>query len=338
MVGEFFMLKWEVWEGEAEIWNNLLTNFPDYSVYQSYGWGQHRSNFGWHPNRFIAIDNNKIVSMAQVLVRKYPLGVSLVWVPGGPVGKLNSWGNCFFSALKYALNTRHIYCRVSPVRQRDQHDLFNMDALGWQKPHYALHTSMSLSYLPCEDESMRLKQASQSWRHNLKRSYRVKYGNKASVWVSPDLDEMLSVYESMWSHKNLEQQLSRSELKSIFDNFGDKCLVIRCISGQGDLIALRGAILFGTKSWDIFAAASPKARKVYGSHLTFWTLINECAKRYVKWYDMGGIDPDGSKGVYNFKKGTGATELLYLGEWDWATSRLLRRAVNYIMKFYSRKM
>ena len=330
------MLKWKVWDGEWDTWNDLHTGFPDYSVYQSYDWGQHRSDFGWCPYRLIAVEDNIIVSMAQILVRKFPLNVALVWVPGGPVGKLNSWGSSFFSALKNILDTCHIYCRVSPVRKRDHHDLFNMDALGWLRPVVPLHTSMSLSYDPTVDEAVRLVNASQSWRHNLKRSYRQKYGNEASVWISPDLDQMLSVYESMWDYKNMEQQLSRSELKSIFDNFGEKCLVIRCIDGEGDLIALRGALLFGTKAWDIFAAASPKARKVYGSHLTFWTLINECAKCNVKWYDMGGVDPDGGQGVYNFKKGTGAVELPYLGEWDWASSTLLRYAANYMIKSRSR--
>ena len=38
-------------------------------------------------------------------------------------------------------------------------------------------------------------------------------------------------------------------------------------------------------------------------------------------------------GVYNFKKGTGATQVEYIGEWEWASSGLVRYFANFVIKY-----
>jgi len=42
-------------------WNNSVLLFPDYNIYQTYAWGQHREDFGWQPLRLMARDeeNNR---------------------------------------------------------------------------------------------------------------------------------------------------------------------------------------------------------------------------------------------------------------------------------------
>jgi lipid II:glycine glycyltransferase (peptidoglycan interpeptide bridge formation enzyme) len=80
------------------------------------------------------------------------------------------------------------------------------------------------------------------------------------------------------------------------------------------------------------AASGNAARKVYASYATLWGLVNECHARGVRYYDMAGIDPRGNKGVWDFKRGTGAEALEYLGEWECASSELLRVGVNFVLK------
>lgn len=330
------MLRWQAWLGEAESWNAQLMQFPDYTVYQSYGWGEHRSHFGWMPHRLVAVENDHIVAMAQALVRRFPLGIVLVWVPGGPVGNIEAWGKPFQLAIRQVCGARHLYCRVNPMREQSEEDVGHMRHEGWSRPRARLNSGLSVAYGLSENETVRMALASGNWRHNLRRSQ--KYGHTTSVWSNPDPDEMLAVYGAMQSHKKLEEQISRSALISILAVFGEQCVVVRCDNAQGRFIALRGALILGDKAWDIFAAATPEARKVYASHAVFWELMRQCAARNVQWYDISGVDPAGSKGVYDFKKGTGASDLQYLGEWDWSTSSLLQYAVNYMIKHRGRGM
>ena len=60
-------------------------------------------------------------------------------------------------------------------------------------------------------------------------------------------------------------------------------------------------------------------------------LMKQCAERGVRWYDMGGVDPVNNRGVYDFKKGTGARALEYLGEWEWSTSKALGWGVSRLI-------
>ena len=60
------------------------------------------------------------------------------------------------------------------------------------------------------------------------------------------------------------------------------------------------------------------------SYFVFWEVLEHCRKLGVTTYDLGGIDPFANRGVYTFKKETGAKEVELLGEWDWASSFWLR--------------
>ncbi|QQR81390.1 MAG: peptidoglycan bridge formation glycyltransferase FemA/FemB family protein [Deltaproteobacteria bacterium] len=324
------MLKWHLTKDTKIDWDQSLMQFPDYTIYQSYSWGVYRSQFGWVPYRLIAKKNEQIVAMAQVLVRKFRFGVALAWVLGGPIGNIESWNESFWDALKEAIGVKYLYCRINPMREQGNEDMNFLKSAGWSRPRSPILTGLSAFYSLVKDEKCREENASRNWRHNLRRS--LKYGNTTEVWQNPNPDEMMDLYSAMEAHKNLPEQFSHSSLKAILEIFGKDCLVIRCNDSEGKLLALRGALLMGYKAWDIFAAASPAARKVYASHATFWELMRRCSEQGIRWYDMSGIDPINNKGVFDFKKGTGAEILSYLGEWDRSTSAPLNYAANYLIK------
>ncbi len=324
------MLTWKIWKEGAQSWDESLSRFPDATVYQSFAWGEHRGHCGWTPYRFAAFDGTHIISMAQVLARHFPLGIALAWMPSGPIGRKDTWNASFRSLIKKTVGARYLYCRLNATQESTPEDESLLKSLGWKRSTAPLLSGLSLAYDPAVSESEREAQTSRNWRHNLRRSQ--KYGNLVRVWSNPDPDAMLEIYGAMELHKNLSQQISRPALVSMLETFGPRCVVVRCDDAQGRLLAFRGALIFAEKGWDIFAAASPEARKVYASHAAFWELMQQCAARGVRWYDMSGADPVGNKGVYDFKKGTGAREFSYLGEWDWASPFLFRRVANALIK------
>ena len=84
------------------------------------------------------------------------------------------------------------------------------------------------------------------------------------------------------------------------------------------MIALRGAIYNNKKAWEILAASTNEARKLYATYATEWALIEYCCKRGVKIYDLTGADPKNNHGVYFFKKGTGAQLVKCFGEFEFS--------------------
>lgn len=303
--------------------------FQDYTVYQSYGWGEHKRRFGWRPLRLVATRDAQMVSMAQVLVKRYPLRMGLAWVPGGPVGEPGLWNDEFRSAIRKVAGARHLYCRISSMREYTDEEASTLSTGGWTRCSAPLLSGMSLAYSPDTSESVRLGQCSGNWHRNLRRSAR--HGLAVRGWPAPEPDEMLEAYASMQAHKQLKEQISRAEISSLLDSFPGRYIMVRCDDSDGRLLALRGALVLGGKAWDTFAVATVAGRKVYASHAAFWELMKQCAERGVRWYDMGGVDPVNNRGVYDFKKGTGARALEYLGEWEWSTSKALGWGVSRLI-------
>ena len=330
------MLMWAAWRGDAAAWDHQIIEFTDYSVFQSYAWGEHRRNFGWHPHRLVGADDGRPVAAAQVMVRRFPGGVALAWVPGGPVGSIAAWDSSFRSAIQRAAGGFQLYCRVNPTRPIAMDDVERMRTMGWRRPITPMLSGLSVVYAPAVDEATREASASRNWRHNLRRSR--KHDHIATVWRTPSADDISLVYAAMQTHKGLPEQTSREAIASLLESFGDRCLVVRCDDSAGKLLAVRGALLFGDRGWDMLAAATSEARQVYATHATFWELMTQVAARGIAWYDMSGVDPVANKGVSDFKKGTGAIDLAYLGEWDWGSNALLRRVADRLVARRSRAM
>jgi len=327
------MVTWKLLsQDEAlESWDEKLFRFDDFTHSQAFGWGEHRSAFGWRPCRWQATDEQgNVKAMLQGLLRIYPGKTGLLWAAGGPVGDLSCCGDEMMRAVMATTGAKRLYCRVNLARAYSAEDALLLRSMGWKRALAPILSGMSMSYDPSVAEEIRVATCTKNWRHNLRRSE--KYGLSMHLWENPDIDRMYDIYSSMQDYKQLAQQFSREELKSIFRQLGKNIVLYRCDDETGEAVSLRGCLMFGGKAWDMFAATSVKGRKIYASYGLFWRLMRHCQEAGVSFYDMSGIDPKGNPGVYDFKKGTGALPLEYLGEWEWASSELLSWGANLMIR------
>ena len=91
------------------------------------------------------------------------------------------------------------------------------------------------------------------------------------------------------------------------------------------------SICFEEIAWDYIAITTPAGRKNYASYAVFWALAESCFQLGMRRFDLGGIDPINNRGVYDFKKGTGATQIDYEGEWDTAKPLWFRRIASMLI-------
>lgn len=313
-----------------ESWDRNLLMFDDFSHTQTFPWGEYRNAIGWQPYRWVArTEDGVVVALLQGLLRTYPGRIGVVWVPGGPVGDIRYCDSGLRRVIVETTGCNRLYVRISPTRSYRAEDALMLRSLGWQRCTAPMLSGLSMMYNPVQGEEFRLASCSRNWRHNLHRSE--KYGLSYHLWENPDIDIMFDIYRSMQDYKNLGQQFSKKELEVMFDRLGDHIVLYRCDDISGEPVSLRGCIVFGDKGWDLLAATSVKGRKVYASYGLFWKLMHHCQNMGVSSYDMSGIDPVCNPGVYDFKKGTGAEPLEYLGEWDWSTSTLLGLGANWMI-------
>jgi hypothetical protein len=148
-------------------------------------------------------------------------------------------------------------------------------------------------------------------------------------WTEPDVDEVLSVYNSMQTVKGLEEQHSRDEVEQLLKNFSDRLVLYRCDNEQGQVVSLLGWVVFGSRAWAFLSATGEEGRKLHASYAILWALIQHGTRLQVQSCDLAGIDPVKNRGVYRFKKATGAVPLEYLGEWEWASAGWLGWCGNW---------
>jgi lipid II:glycine glycyltransferase (peptidoglycan interpeptide bridge formation enzyme) len=184
---------------------------------------------------------------------------------------------------------------------------------------------MKWNIQPTEEEL--LAGLSGNWRHNLARAHQ--RGLNVTHWDRPSPAGIQSLFASMSAYKGVNSPFDPASLESLLQSLDGQILIYGCTDGSGDPMACRACVVQHDGAWDLIAATSPKGRHCYASYAVFWALIRHCRSLGVKQYDLGGIDPVNARGVYDFKRGTGAREHECLGEWERSTSVLLRHAINF---------
>ena len=324
-----FVAQWELFDDEVaqKTWNRNLTHFDEFTYFQSYEWGEHRRGFGWTPMRWVAYNEEReIVSMAQALYRSYGFGIGAVWASGGPVGDISTWGEGFRRVAMKSTGARFLYYRIFANRKATQEDCNVLESLGWVRCAGKLRSGLSAKLRLDRDMDAVHREMSGNWKRNLRRAS--KRDLTVEEWIEPDIEEMSALYGSMENYKGIDEQFSRAELESIFRNLKDHIVLYRCESSEGRLVALRGCLVLGRKAWDLFAATDVPGRKIYASYSLLWRIFDHCQQIGVQEYDLMGIDPAANPGVSNFKQGTGAEFVEYLGEWEWCSNRFIKWGAN----------
>lgn len=324
------MATWQLLKPDVaqQTWNEALVRLNDYSSFQTYGWGQYQHALGWEPCYWAAFDENgEIVAMLLGLLRRYPLGIGLVWSEGGPVGDLSVCDESLQKEIVRTTGLKRVYCRFRSDRQRHVEDSLRLTALGWSRSWFNLTTCYSLMLELEKEESEFLGRCDRNWRRNLRRAQE----NNLQVdrWFNPSVEEVVSAYDSMQSLKGLDEQHSREEFEYLFVHLKDQLVIYRATDEDGELVSLHGWLILGNRATAFLSATTEMGRQLHASYAVIWKMIQHCIPLHVQSCDLGGIDPVVNHGTYRFKKGTGALPIEYLGEWDWASRPWLQWFGNW---------
>ena len=321
-------MNWIRWNDEKsrDNWDINLLKFKDYSFFQTYKYGNYVKNIGYELYRFVGLGpDDKIEALFQCW-SKTLFGVTAVVARGGPVGQIQKIDGSLQDILLSEINAKIIYCRCNAQAKYSSDLSFVMERANWRLnpfPKYSrwtleLDLSKSLDYLESNQ--------SKNWKRNLRRS------TKGSVpiekWKLPNKREIIDLYTEMESYKGINRQFTENQISNILKIIGDDLIIYKSSNESGDIIGIRGCVIFGNKALDFFAATNQEGRSKYVSYGLLWQIIIRCKEIGIQSYDLHGIDIVNNKGVYNFKKGTGALLVENLGEYDWATSGTLRKFIH----------
>jgi len=313
---------WSEWAGNGAEWDKMIIGFPDSNIYQTWGWGLHRAEFGWKVLPLAFVSDGNVTALAMTLLKTKLRSVTVCWVPGGPVGDLATSSATLVDAIKEATGSHATYVHISPMAPYSEIISDSLQGAGWTRPSLPLNTGKTLVYSAFDEGINNRNLLSKNWNRNLTR------GEQRNItvteWGDATGSDITEITNEMLDYKKLpDLTFPNRTADSILGLFANQILMTKCSDADGNTLAIRGVIKLGHKAFDMFAASTPAGRKEYASNLCLWKIIELCARDGVTYYDLSGADPANNQGVYNFKKGIGALDFEYQGEWVISRPRVL---------------
>jgi hypothetical protein len=296
---------------DKEQWSNLLSEFDDATIYQTWSFGAMRYR-GSDVAHVILKIGGEILSICQVRIRKFPfLGTGTAEVHWGPLWRKKG-GRSSFDGLEYMVEIlkqefavkRSLMLTIWPyeidsadsrLRLSLQRHEFRLNNTGGAYQTLRLDLSQSI-------EELR-KNLSSEWRRNLNRA--VRSNLRLIEGEGEDLYEVfLNLQKEMLHRKKYVPGVDYETFRMIQNDLRpDLKMRIMVCEFEREPICAAICSAIGDTGIYLFGATADKGLKLNGSYVLQWRIIEWLKERNCRWYDLGGVDPIGDPGVYHFKKG-----------------------------------
>jgi len=316
-------------------WNDIVVGFRDRNFYQSWEWGEARRAMGWKVRRFIFERGGRIVAAAQALLREIPLiPWRLLRVRGGPL-VLGPYGE-EMEALRGILAGMSEGFKGAVIRISPHHVSGNglepiLTACGFARPNSQLPQQTFWVDLKSDLEVLR-RQLRPGWRRNLSKAERKGLTIRPMVSMD-DLRRFFDLHAEMADRKRFRSYLTWKLLEELWRVSSASGGVLGFVAADGEEV-LAGRVLgfSGEEALDLFAVTSLRGREVFASYLLLWEVMKAVKARGCRRLDLGGIDPAGNRGVFEFKQGVQGDLVELVGHWNFCHGRALRWVFDNVIE------
>jgi lipid II:glycine glycyltransferase (peptidoglycan interpeptide bridge formation enzyme) len=300
-------------------WSQMLDQFDDANIYQTAAYGGVR----WgekNLSRLVLKMDGEVVAIAQLrIIRPTPLKFGIAYLRWGPLWKRRELpldpevpAHMARAIEDEYLRKRKLFVRILPnvfagtARAEAFQAAFSEFATENGKAAETYRTFV-LDLTPPLDELR--KRLDKKWRNQLSRAEKngltVTAGNRVE-----DFRIFLDMYGEMYRRKAFKATVDAEEFVQIQQELPEtqRMRVLICrengVAGAGVV-----ASAMGDSAIYLLGATSDAGLNAKGAYLLQWTLIAWLKERGIRFYDLGGIDPEGNPGVYHFKKGFSGADI-----------------------------
>lgn len=322
--GEYEQARWDAW----------TTRFDGMSLLQEWSWGEAKAKAGvWAVERgTLQDDDGRMSGIAQVMVRHLPwVGGGLAWVARGPLfirGEGESYPALLSALRSYYVEKRRLYLRVSPASPVGVLTNAQIQTAGFRRTGISGWASAALD-LSASEETLR-GQLAQKWRNGLNKAERAAVSVEA-VSAVDDFTECLALYSSFTTERGFATTVTSELLARLQGLLPDerKMTWWRCAL-NGEQLGSALVVRYGDRCEYLVGTLTESGRKYNAGQILLWRALLAEKARGVRWFDVGGMDPDLTpSGIFNFKAGLGASPYRLEGEIEADDGSLLARLVRW---------
>jgi hypothetical protein len=303
-------------------WSELLQQFDDASIYQTWSYGAVR----WSEDRLshlILKRDEEVVGLAQASILKLGfLGAGIAYIPWGPVWERkgvkkdpNDIREMIRTLREEYANRRGLLLRMTPNETEGGNGvverILNDEEFRLKsRPYRTLLIDLSQSM-----EELR-KGSARRWRRALKTAEEKKL--KLIDGTGDELFEILFLlYKEMVARKGFIPGVDMNEFrviqKALPDPLKMKIMVCEC---EGKPISALAASLIGNKGVGLLGATGTTGLNLGGFHLLNWRMIEWMKRTGARYYDFGGYNPEENAGTAGFKDGLPGKDVSHIGQYE----------------------
>ena len=318
-------------------WGTFFNQFNRAHILQSGEWGALKSAFGWE-SVFVQQDDVG----AMILFRKLPLGLTIAYIPEGPLGNPDE---AFWNEVKDVCRQKKaILLKVEPfIWQENTDDTLELNlSKNFQSVEDTIQPPSTIVVDLTGDEDQILARMKQKTRYNIRLADRkgVKVEVSDNLSQFHDLMKITGERDAFGVHSEEYYQ----KAFELFSQSGKCALLIASFEDK----PLAGVMVFthGKNAWYLYGASSNEYRNLMPTYLIQWKAMVYAKSLGCETYDLYGVPDekfetleeqfsnrhDGLWGVYRFKRGFGGDLKRTVGAFDWVFKPLLYRMYQFYRK------
>jgi hypothetical protein len=323
-------------------WSQFLDLFADGNIYQTWSFGA----ISWGTGNMCHLVLRRwgnIVGIAQLrLVSPGLTGCGLAYVRWGPLCHLKGreLDPEIVRQMAAALHAeyvrkRRLFLRILPnalpgtARAGVFQAAFSTFGVESFRPDQTCRTLVLDVSPPIEELRRKLDQ---KWRNQLNRAEK----NGLDIIEGDGAEEFgsfTSLYDQMLARKKFDDSANIHQFAEIQRDLpkGQRMKIFVCCHRGVPVAGLVGSAM-GDSGIYLHGATSDEGLNLKGAYLLQWRMIRWLKENGVRYYNLGGINPETNPGVYHFKQGLSGQDVLYLPPFaacENALSSLFTRAADF---------
>jgi len=298
---------------ESASWDELLQSYPDAHLLQTSSWAAFKQAFGWSAVRVRAEH-----CAAQILLRRLPLGLSIAYLPKGPLG--TQWQELWPQVDALCRQHHAIFLQVEPdLFEPLPDEVRTLWLAGFTPEEHTIQPRRTIIVDLTQDEDQLLAAMKQKTRYNIRLAQR----HGVQVLTSADLEGFYRMMQTTAQRDGFALHSAEYYRKAyaIFEPQGQAVLLEAVLDQQP--LAYLMAFLQHERAWYFYGASDDENRNLMPTYLLQWEAMRWAKANGAKTYDLWGIPDedeaileeqftsrsDGLWGVYRFKRGFGGQVL-----------------------------
>lgn len=299
-------------------WLQMLDLFNDANIYQTWSYGKVR--WGDNLSHLVLKRGGEVLAIAQLrIVRPTSFKFGMAYLRWGPLCERRGRPLDPEVLLRMAraleaeyVGKRKLFLRIIPnafagspraAAVQCAFSAFTPEALTLENTYrtFVLDLAPSLEELRNRFDP--------KWRNKLSGAER----NHLKVIAGNGLEEyetFCRIYKNMRDRKAFETTVDVDEFRRIQEDLaeGHRMRILIC-EDNGIAVAGLAVSAIGDSAIYLLGATSDEGLHSKGAYLLQWTALRWLKEHGIRWYDLGGIDPEGNPGVYNFKRGMSGSDV-----------------------------